>query len=131
MYVCVNIIQVFFCFYSFYFLSLLYIHAHYFICLSFLSFGSFLFFPYTIMYVVGSVSFSPENETVTLTFPNALASPSSPPIHIEYKGVLNDEMKGFYRSKYTHPDKPDVEKYAAVTQFEVSCTYYKFVHVHL
>lgn len=37
---------------------------------------------------------------------------------MEFTGELNDQMKGFYRSKYTSSDGE--EKYAAVTQFEVS-----------
>ena len=30
-------------------------------------------------------------------------------------------MRGFYRSKYTDPNSPGTEKYAATTQFEVLC----------
>lgn len=35
-----------------------------------------------------------------------------------FTGILNDKMKGFYRSKYTSPDGE--EQFSAVTQFEVS-----------
>lgn len=35
-----------------------------------------------------------------------------------FTGVLNDKMRGFYRSKYQSPDGED--RYAAVTQFEVT-----------
>lgn len=37
---------------------------------------------------------------------------------IDYVGTLNDKMKGFYRTKFTATD--GTERYAAVTQFEVS-----------
>ena len=56
-------------------------------------------------------------ETLTLTFPNPLPVGDGS-LHIIYKGTLNDNMKGFYRSKYTTPSGE--ERYAAVTQFEVS-----------
>ena len=38
---------------------------------------------------------------------------------LEYTGALNDQMRGFYRSKYTDPTSPGTVKYAATTQFEV------------
>lgn len=65
------------------------------------------------------MTYNKDEETVSLDFPSEVTS-SNDPIHIEYTGILNDQMKGFYRSKYTHPDTPDVEKYGAVTQFEVN-----------
>ena len=37
-------------------------------------------------------------------------------ISISYTGSLNDQMRGFYRSKYVVDGE---ERYAAVTQFEV------------
>ena len=36
-------------------------------------------------------------------------------LKVEYQGILNDQMAGFYRSKYLDGDK---EKYLATTQFE-------------
>ena len=41
-------------------------------------------------------------------------------LSFEYTGILNDQMRGFYRSKYTSPEAPDEERYAAVTQFEAA-----------
>jgi puromycin-sensitive aminopeptidase len=38
-------------------------------------------------------------------------------LKIKFEGILNDKLKGFYRSKYLHPSGQ--EKYAATTQFEV------------
>lgn len=66
------------------------------------------------------MSYDKDTETVTLGFPTELTPGLSEPIEIEYCGTLNDQMKGFYRSKYFHPSAPDQERYAAVTQFEVS-----------
>lgn len=40
-------------------------------------------------------------------------------LHVHYTGILNDQLKGFYRSKYFHPSHPEEERYMAVTQFEV------------
>ena len=55
-----------------------------------------------------------ETLTVTFTDPLPLGDAS---LCITYKGILNDKMKGFYRSKYTTPSGE--ERYGAVTQFEV------------
>ncbi len=41
-------------------------------------------------------------------------------LNFEYTGTLNDQMRGFYRSKYTSPEAPDEERYAGVTQFEAA-----------
>jgi aminopeptidase N len=39
-------------------------------------------------------------------------------LHIQFVGDLNDKLKGFYRSKYIHPNGE--ERYAATTQFEAA-----------
>ena len=70
-----------------------------------------------VFFVDGTFSFNVDDETVCIEFPNKLTEKSGP-IHIEYSGVLNDQMRGFYRSKYLSSGE---ERYAAVTQFEVSC----------
>jgi len=67
--------------------------------------------------VKGDVSFDEGTETVTVKFADPLPVQEGS-LHIVYKGTLNDKMKGFYRSKYTTPSGE--ERYAAVTQFEVS-----------
>ena len=68
-------------------------------------------------------------ETVTLQFPTELAVGETT-LTMEYTGILNDQMRGFYRSKYTHPDFPGEERYAAVTQFEVQLIVFEvFVNV--
>ncbi len=57
------------------------------------------------------VSYNPKAETATLTFPKILKKGRTE-LQLKFKGVLNDRMRGFYRSKYGE------EKYLAVTQFE-------------
>ena len=39
-------------------------------------------------------------------------------MHIKYTGKLNENLKGFYRSKYKHPSGET--RYAATTQFEAA-----------
>lgn len=62
------------------------------------------------------ITYNKENETVTFKFGETLKQGSGQ-LHLVFDGELNDKMKGFYRSKYTTPDKE--ERYCAVTQFEV------------
>ena len=57
-----------------------------------------------------------ETELGTLVFGETLNTGTAK-LHINYTGVLNDKLKGFYRSKYIHPNGE--ERYAATTQFEV------------
>ncbi|XP_023932531.1 puromycin-sensitive aminopeptidase, partial [Lingula anatina] len=39
-------------------------------------------------------------------------------LHFSFTGILNDKMRGFYRSKYTHPNGET--RHGAVTQFEAT-----------
>ncbi len=58
----------------------------------------------------GSVSFDPEKEQATLTFPNTVPAGDAT-LCIHFTGILNDKLRGFYLSK--------TEKRSyAVTQFE-------------
>jgi puromycin-sensitive aminopeptidase len=61
------------------------------------------------------VSYSKDDETVTLAFPEELKIGSGI-LSMSFVGQLNDKMKGFYRSKYKSVDGED--RYGAVTQFE-------------
>ena len=66
------------------------------------------------------VALDEDAQTLTLKFPDPLPVGGAV-LYIKYKGILNDKMKGFYRSKYTTPSGE--ERYGAVTQFEVCyCT---------
>ena len=62
-----------------------------------------------------TVTYDKDAETVTLEFSSEL-SVGEVVISLSYTGCLNDQMRGFYRSKYTVDGE---ERYAAVTQFEV------------
>jgi len=61
-------------------------------------------------------SLNPEREEVTIALPEPMGGDSNG-IHltVEYTGTLNDQLRGFYRSKYEHDGQ---ERYIAVTQFE-------------
>jgi len=59
---------------------------------------------------------SDETETSCFTFSEPLTSGTGV-LSIEFAGILNDKLKGFYRSKYTGADGQE-ERYAAVTHFE-------------
>lgn len=61
------------------------------------------------------VAYNVEDELVTLTFPEELQVGDAN-LKIAFNGILNDKMKGFYRSKYKTPDGQD--RYGGVTQFE-------------
>ncbi|KAK6166547.1 hypothetical protein SNE40_023207 [Patella caerulea] len=65
----------------------------------------------------GEISFNEEDEKVTFKFPAPLPVGKGE-LKIKFTGILNDKMKGFYRSKYTTPDGK--EQFAAVTQFEAT-----------
>ncbi len=61
------------------------------------------------------MTYDKEAETVCLEFGSELAV-GELTISFSYTGCLNDQMRGFYRSKYTVDGE---ERYAAVTQMEV------------
>src|SRR3989344_4017319 len=60
-----------------------------------------------------NVSYDQAAETVTLTFKKPISGKQK--IKLKVTGILNDQMRGFYRSKYIHNGE---EKYLATTQFE-------------
>ena len=64
----------------------------------------------------GRVLLDADHEIATITFEKALKSGKAQLI-IDFTGILNDRLKGFYRCKYTHPSGE--VRYAASTQFEV------------
>lgn len=63
------------------------------------------------------VEFSAEDETLKLTFSNPIPA-GNYTLEIIFSGVLNDKLKGLYRSKYVSENGED--RYAAVTQFEAT-----------
>ncbi len=60
-----------------------------------------------------------EAETLTVDLPEPL-SVGSATLLCSYTGTLNDQMRGFYRSKYPAPDGGGEERYCAATQFEAT-----------
>ncbi|KAG0371253.1 aminopeptidase [Gamsiella multidivaricata] len=58
------------------------------------------------------------NETATFTFVDELQPGSTAVLHIAFKGVLNDNMNGFYRSSFK--DEDGKTHYIATTQFEAT-----------
>lgn len=62
----------------------------------------------------GKVKYNEKSETAILIFPQILQKGKGK-LKLKFKGILNDKMRGFYRSKYIHEGK---EKHLATTQFE-------------
>ncbi len=61
----------------------------------------------------------PQREEATITLENELEMGlGGAKLIIEYVGVLNDKMKGFYRSKYKRSNGDPA--YAGTTQFEAA-----------
>jgi puromycin-sensitive aminopeptidase len=63
-----------------------------------------------------NVDLNDNTEIATITFKESLRVGVGR-LHIKYTGIINNKLKGFYRSKYTN--RAGAESYAAVTQFEV------------
>lgn len=58
------------------------------------------------------------NETATFTFAEEIQPGTTAVLHIVFKGVLNDNMNGFYRSSFKDDDGKT--HYIATTQFEAT-----------
>ncbi|ODV90517.1 hypothetical protein CANCADRAFT_57016 [Tortispora caseinolytica NRRL Y-17796] len=63
-----------------------------------------------------SSNFDEEAQTVTIEFPITLSKSADPVLSIDFIGILNDKMAGFYRSSYKAPDGS--KKWLATTQME-------------
>ena len=66
---------------------------------------------------VESIDYDIDGETVKLKFLGSLPSGSAE-LTLHFNGILNDKLRGFYRSKYT--DNDGSEKYLATTQLEAT-----------
>ncbi len=62
------------------------------------------------------INYDTESETVTFYFKNKIKIGKTK-IHITFKGIINDGLRGFYRGKYILNGE---EKYLATTQFEAT-----------
>src|ERR687898_913808 len=67
--------------------------------------------------LVATVALDEESERVTLSFERALAAGEAT-LHLRFRGVLNDKLRGFYRSTFT--DDAGVERVLATTQMEAT-----------
>ncbi|CAK4066932.1 unnamed protein product [Aphanomyces euteiches] len=56
-----------------------------------------------------------KDESVTFVFPETLAAGTTAVLSLRFHGILNDKLKGFYRSQYTQDGE---SRTMAVTQFE-------------
>lgn len=63
-----------------------------------------------------SISQNTDAQTTTFEFEDALPAGSNATLHIEFTGILNDAMAGFYRSSYKNKDGK--QKFMATTQME-------------
>ena len=63
------------------------------------------------------ISLDKDSETVTLSFGQSL-SPGSAALSIVFSGVLAEQLRGFYRSRYAGPNGE--QRYLATTQFEAT-----------
>ena len=61
------------------------------------------------------ISYDNKTETATFLFPKFLDKKTK--LTLVFKGILNDKMRGFYRSRYTIGNK---EQHMATTQFEAT-----------
>ncbi len=64
----------------------------------------------------GKVKVNKQTETVSLTFPKTIPKGEGQ-LRLTFRGVLNDKMRGFYRSRY---EVNGQSKFMAVTQFEAT-----------
>lgn len=64
--------------------------------------------------VSGKISYDKKSETATFSFPKSIQKGKAE-LKLKFIGILNDKMRGFYRSKYGEAGR---EKYLATTQFE-------------
>lgn len=66
--------------------------------------------------IFAKISYNEKAETATFLFPEIISA-GKVKLTIVFKGILNDKMRGFYRSKYIIKNK---EYYLATTQFEAT-----------
>lgn len=67
------------------------------------------------LHLVKKISFKKQSETVSFHFAKKLLGKVV--LSLQFSGTINDQLRGFYRSRYTHQKK---EKYLATTQFEAT-----------
>ena len=63
------------------------------------------------------IALDEDSETATFTFGRNIP-PGNAALRIHFTGILNDQLRGFYRSQYTNPEGQ--QQYLATTQFEAT-----------
>jgi aminopeptidase 2 len=63
-----------------------------------------------------NITYDKEFQTVTFKFDHEIPAGTNIMLHMDFEGIHNDQMAGFYRSGYT--DSNTEKKYLAITQFE-------------
>jgi aminopeptidase N len=66
--------------------------------------------------IFGKINYDKKSETVSFVFPKIIPA-GKVKLTLVFKGILNDKMRGFYRSKYRIGEK---EYNMATTQFEAT-----------
>ena len=61
-----------------------------------------------------NIAYDEKSETVTVSFGKTIQVRDAK-LHLKFSGILNDKMRGFYKSKYEIDGR---QEYMAVTQFE-------------
>ncbi len=70
--------------------------------------------------IFGKISYNQKSETVIFAFPKLIPSGKTK-LTIVFKGILNDKMRGFYRSRYSVSGQGKEEyRHMATTQFEAT-----------
>ncbi|KAJ3133681.1 hypothetical protein HK100_004184 [Physocladia obscura] len=64
------------------------------------------------------ISFNTDKEQVTFTFADQIPAGSSASVYVEFTGIHNEQMAGFYKSSYT--DEAGNKKNLVATQFEAT-----------
>lgn len=66
--------------------------------------------------IFAKISYNKKKETASFIFPKIISTKNTK-VTLVFKGILNDKMRGFYRSKYIVGEK---EHHMATTQFEAT-----------
>ena len=66
--------------------------------------------------VFAKISYNEKSETATFLFPRVILAGTAR-LNLAFKGIINDKMRGFYRSQYTIGEK---KYHLATTQFEAT-----------
>ncbi len=66
--------------------------------------------------IFAEISYNEKNETATFTFPTKIKSGKNT-LGLVFRGILNDKMRGFYKSSYVYEGKVN---HLATTQFEAT-----------